>query len=185
MNQIPTPADAQSWSDTIRNFKGRVAEFMGLYGALKQRETTIAQYPADVQTKYRDLMKQGATIKNTIGTLTQKVDQAWTWIKEKTGMQETELKGLGFIQFVPLAVVLGSIAAMGKWVKDAYAQKAAFDAADKMIAQGVSPTQAYSAVTGLQKSLDKPLIDLGKITPVLLILGIGGALWYFAGRRKN
>lgn len=184
-DQIPTPADAQSWSDTIRNFKGKVAEFMGLYNNLKQRENMIGRYPANVQVKYRDLMSRGDTIKNTVGTLTQKVNEAWGWIKSKIGVEDETMKGLGFIQFVPLAVVLGSIAAMGKWVKDAYVQKRAFDASDAMIAKGVSPERAYGAVTGLQQSMDKPLFDFGKVTPVLIILGIGGVLWYFANRAKG
>lgn len=182
---IPTPEDTQSWTDTIRNFKGKVAEFMGLYNDLKQRETSIGRYPVDVQTRYRDLMNRGDTIKNTVAALTQKVDQVWAWMKKQAGFGDDGLKGLGFVQFIPIAVVVGSVAAMGKWVKDAYVQKRAFDSADAMIAKGVPPERAYASVTGLQQALDKPLFDLGKIGPVLVILGVGGALWYFARRAKG
>lgn len=179
---IPTPSDTKTWADTIRNFKGRVAEFTGLYSELKKREGTIGRYPVDVQSRYRDLMKRGDTIKSTIGNVTQKVNAAWQWMKEKVGVQDD---GMGFIQFIPIAVVIGSAAAMSKWAKDAYVQKRAFDAADQMIAKGVSPERAYGSVTGLQDSLDKPMFDFGKVTPVLILLGVGGALWYFASRKRG
>lgn len=183
MADIPTPANQESWLNTLTNFRTKAREFMMLFSDLKKRETVISRYPPEIQKKYFDLMTSGQKIKNNIQSVTQKVDQAWGWMKSTFGLGNDDLKGLGFVQFIPLAIVAAGITAMGKWLKDAYDQKRVFDSIDAQISRGVPADQAYSNAARLREAMKSSLIKVGEITPLILLLG--GALWYMSRNRSR
>lgn len=174
---VPTPDDT-AWYDVIGKFKSAVAKFQAEYATLQSINIDPVKYP-DLSKMQLDLLRSGNTIKETIRSITGAVDSAWSWIKSTFGFdglhQMAQINGLGIAPLIPIAVVVGAVAAMVKWGLEFAAFYMKLEYAKSLAAQGLSPVQINEAMKAQESS--KPLFDFSGISKVAMF-GIAGFIGY-------
>jgi hypothetical protein len=126
-----------------------------------------------MRKEYNDLLSRGSTIRNTVETVTSMIDAvsgAYTsskdWITSLFGVEEPNLGVLPLI--IPAAVIVASLAAMGKWIKDTYIFNRKMDEIAKLEAKGIDPVTASKI---MERVDDSGLSIKALGIPVLLIGG--------------
>ena len=106
------------------------------------------------------------------------MDETWSWLKSQIGLDGlTTLSnepGLGVVPLIPIAVIGGSLALMGKWIFDSKKFVGKIEEVKRLERKGYSSEQAVNMVEKLLG--EKSLINLGKIMPIILIVGIGALI---------
>lgn len=176
---------------TIDNFKTKAREFWAIWNNLSDKSNIVAGAPVPLQREYRELMDRGVTVRKTIERVTAAIDSAAgiynsavdytsrgmesaiNWFKGSAG-----LGGIGLIPLVPVAVIAVALAAMGKWIKDAYVINKKISVAEKLINQGVVPEKAFNMAGKMVRK--NSLFNLGFSTdlPTMGIIALIGFIIY-------
>lgn len=117
------------------------------------------------------------------------VDTALEWLGGLLDEEEAASAGsgvgeLGLLPLFPLAalaVIAASAAALGKWVSDYLSLRARIEQQAALVASGVSPERAAMLT---KAPAPAPLFSLGMGGTLLVVAGIGGALWWFTRGRR-
>jgi len=156
------------WQRAVNSLKTKAGEFNGLYDQLLSLRYVAEQSP-DLLPTYNKLMRNGARLKSTIQSTTQSIDSIYDTLRGAVG-----LGSLGLLPLVPVAVIAGSISALGIWITDAYVALKQLDERKVLINQGFTPTQITSIATGQNK---KAWYEFPFSNVVLPIVGlVGGVL---------
>jgi hypothetical protein len=164
----------------IEAFKVRARNFWNQWNILNNSRGVVARQSPEMQQQYRDLVDRGSTIRSSVETVTRLIDKATSAYRTATGWASGffslgEMPTLGVIPLlVPAAVIAGSLAAMGKWLKDVYEFNRKLEEIARLEAKGVDPVTASKIVERVSDSGSfniKAAVGL----PVLLI---GGFLAY-------
>ena len=158
----------------IEAFKTRARDFWSQWELLGNKQQDIKKLSPEIQKEYNDLLERGSTIRNSVETVTGLIDKATAayqsskeWISDLFGLGEN---GLGFLPvLIPVAVIAGSLAAMGKWLSDAYQFNRKMEEIEKLQARGVDPVTASKIIDRVTPAGLSLTTSLG--LPVLLIGG--------------
>ena len=170
----------------IEKFKDKAKQFWALWNKLAGEQYDMATRPLEIQSQYSDLISRGQSIKSTIETVTGAIDKAAAtyqdvknWLAEKFGLNGVEIDEktgqLGIIPLIPIAIIGASLAAMGKWVLDAYEFSGKLDKMKELESQGMSPSEAAAVV---EKSLigQGMFAGAGNLVP-LALLGVAALMF--------
>ncbi len=163
---------SQEWTNTVANFKTKAKQFVSDYEQLKSREKLAQSDPA-LANEYESLMSKGNWIYDTIISIARKIDFI--------GDNQT-MNSLGALPLIPIAVIVGAIAAMTAWLADAYTMKQKLDSIERLQAGGADAVDIADAINNKGS-----LINV-KGAPIqsLLILGVAGfALYAFWPQLKK
>jgi len=177
-NNIPTPADERAWYDVIGKFRDKAQEFTQAYNKLLSVKGEASATRATAK-EYNDLIARGKKIKSNVQSITSKIDGAWAWLKSNFGFDGIEeannmarINGLGVLPIIPIAVVGGSIALLGKWVSDAYIFMEKLKESKRLqMEKGLTPEQAAKVVDRLEKKGAFVNVGLKRLIVPLAILG--------------
>lgn len=155
----------------VAELKTKAAEFTAVFNKLDARKKQAESSP-EISREYDDVMGSAGTIKKTIENVLSKIDAAHKWIMN--GIPGSNgLAGANGMGALPLiAIVVGAITAITKWLSDAYKLDRKLDSVESQIAAGVDPVTA-----GKNAAQEKSLINVSAAG--LMPLAIGGVLLYF------
>lgn len=172
-------ADQSLW-DKVAELKEKAAEFTRVFGRLEELKSIAYADPA-AKSKWDSLMGAAHAVMKKVRAVTGWIDSVYGSITNLFGVDitdsELEDNTLG-LAFIPIAVILGALAAITAWLSNAYVQLKELEAVEALIKQNVAPTDAYKLVRGEQGGILSTVGSLG--TAALLI---GGVLMYQKGRK--
>lgn len=134
------------WSAKVAELKARAQEFAALFADLQGKAAQAARL--GLSSEYNDLMNRGALIRNSVQSVTSAIDSIYNSVSNLfglSGIQRDHLGNLGVIPLIPIAVIVGAIALIVKWLSDAYQLKSKIDAG---VSSGASPQQMTQILTG-------------------------------------
>jgi len=131
-----TKGEEVAWYNLVGQFRAKAQQFEQIYNKLMSDQSYALSNPA-LASDYRALLQIGRVTRAKIIATRNKIDSVIGWLKGLVGMNE-----LGFIPLIPIAIVAASLAAITKWVTDAYAMSARIDEAKRLEAKGVPPERA-------------------------------------------
>jgi hypothetical protein len=160
---------------TIEAFRQRAQDFWNQWNLLSSKSADVSKMTPEIKKEYDDLLSRGSTIRNTVETVTSMIDAvsgAYTSTKDwVTGLFGVDEPNLGFLPLIiPAAVIVASLAAMGKWLKDAYDFNRKMEEIGKLEAKGMSTQEAAQIITRVSDSGGFSL-NAAVGFPVLLIGG--------------
>ena len=179
----------ESEANAIQRFKVKAREFWDVWEELDGK-SDLAESDPRLAKEYNDIMDRGITIRNNIEKVTGAIDAASNaygkavdytsrgietavnWFKGTFG-----LGALNAIPLIPIAVIGVAMAAITKWLKDAYVLNKKLDMVDKLTAKGMDPARAASVA---DKMISKPsLINLSAgVSLPLIAAAIIGFLYF-------
>lgn len=175
MNMGETEEQISYWDKTVNEFRAHIAEFTLNYNNLLAYQGELSNFAPEIQQEYQQLMGRGDTIRNTIETVTQKINEAANWISETFGIGSANQ--LGLAQFLPFAVVAGSITLITKWIKDAIELQTRFSELRRLQGEGMSADQAANVVS---KTAGAGWFSnfKGALMPIIPIMVLGIAFYF-------
>ena len=170
----------------ITQFKLKAREFWGLWENLDRKRGSEAVMMPEFKQQYDDLMNRGSTIRSSVESVTGIIDKvgnaydgAKEWLTNTFGLDGT-YRPMGAIPLlIPVAAIGVSLAAMGKWVKDAYSLNRRLNAVQNLINEGTSPVMAAKIVKDAM-----PQNFFGEMNKTIPLLIGGGLLLVFFMRKK-
>jgi len=138
--------DKQADKSALEKFRDKARIFQVKLKNLQSMKNDVKKYPA-LQAEYNELVGKGSSIRSTIRTITGGVDNVVSWWNSIFG-SDTKLNSMGFLPLIPIAIVAGSVAAMGKWARDAYMFNRRFEEIKRLEKKGISPGKAAEIVAG-------------------------------------
>jgi hypothetical protein len=183
----------RAWYDVVGKFKDHAQNFKEHYVTLQGERGLVSRMDSAARADYEKLMKRGQVVGSTIKSVMSKVDAAFSWFRDKTGMSNDEIlntelraKGLGemgVLPLVPAAIIAGAITLITKWVFDAVAFEKRIAAQKALMSQGVPATEASRIVTQTVEAG-----TIGGATKSIAALGIigliGFGLWQSGALKK-
>ncbi len=143
----------------IDRFRQQAREFWRLYQSTGDNANFVATQNPSIQREYRDLMDRGQGIRSKVEVATGIIDKAGAmidtaknWFTDTFGLgglasvNRMMPEQLGLIPLIPIAVIAGSLAAIGKWVNDALVFNRRINEMKRLQAQGMTPTQAANVI---------------------------------------
>jgi hypothetical protein len=138
---------------TVKDFKDKATEFSQLWNLLSNQSNVVAKATPDIQKEYNDLMNSGSFIKESIQEVTNMIDKAAAayqsvrdWISNTFGLSgiaiDQKASQLGIIPLLAIGVIAAAVAAMGKWVIDAYTLNKKLDKLAELQSQGYTAQAA-------------------------------------------
>ena len=157
----------------VESFKSKVTNFAEAFNNLRSRSIDATRYP-DLARERASLVSKGGTLQRTISALTGAVDKVFTFFRGVTG-----LDGLGFIPLLPIAAITIAVAAITKWMTDAYEFNKRLDAVQALEAKGYSPEKAGQIVNQQfpTSSLFSGLGGIGTLLPWIAVAGVVFFIW--------
>lgn len=165
------------WTAKVNELKARAAEFMALFSDLSGRSSEAAA--AGLSSEYNALMARGAAIKAQVQQVTSAIDGIYNSVSNLFGLSGLSGVGsLGIIPLIPIAIILGAIALMVKWISDAYTLRNKLAAAQAVGANAAQITSISNGGSGagIMSAFTAP----GSIfanTGMFLLLGAGVLLF--------
>lgn len=179
---IATQQEQVAWYDLIGRFRSTAQDFEQAFARLVKQKTIIARHPS-LATEYNALLSTAQILKTKIVQTRDATDKVLGWLKGLFGF--SGLGELGIVPLIPIAAVAVSVAAIGKWIKDAYVFSAKLEELQRLEARGVPPSQALRQVQSLTPA---SRVTLFGFNPRWLVLG-GVALlvapWVFNYFKKQ
>jgi len=148
-------AEQQASESVIEAFKQRARDFWAQWQKLESRQAMIEQQSPAIKKEYSDLLDRGSTIRSSVETVTGLIDKAAAayqsakgWISDVFGLGGfDEQQTLGVLPvIIPAAVIATSLAAMGKWLSDAYQFNRKMEEIEKLQAKGVDAVTASKII---------------------------------------
>lgn len=158
----------------IDEFKKKARDFWNQWESLGNQEKFISKQAPEIQQEFKDLRNRGLSIRNSVETVTGLIDKATAAYRTATGWVSdifgTSDNTMGFLPIlIPAAVIVGSLAAMGKWLSDAYQFNRKMDEIAKLQAKGIDPVTASKIISRITPEGFSITTSLG--IPLLLIGG--------------
>lgn len=152
----------------VQKFKSKVANFMEALDRLQSSKVNASKYP-DLATQRENLLSRGASIKNTIKTVTGMVDRVFSFFKG------SGLDGLGIAPLLPIAAITIAVAAITKWTTEAYEFSKRLDAIKDLESKGYDPVRAGQIVN---QQFPSPTFSFGGMSSILPLLAVAGVIFY-------
>ncbi len=178
-----------SEKSAIERFKNEARRFWAEWNSLGQKRAIVARQSPEIRREYVDLMARGQTVRSSIETITGLIDKAAnayesvkSWLSDTFGLGGVELEQqtqLGLLPLIPIAAIGLSLAAMGKWISDAYQLNRRLDEIQRLENKGLSPQQAAQVVA---KTMPKGFFSGAGSVMVPLILAAGAMFIYSRNR---
>lgn len=166
------------WLQEVERLKEKAGEFITAFSRLQQLES-VAKTNDAAYIKYNNLMTRGVEIKDRISYLTGLIDTVFEWFSGN-GSEPPEtvasLQGLGLL-WVPVTIVAGAVAAIVAWISDAYVNIKELETAKELIAQNVSPSDAYRIAREQEQGVIGGFFQ-GIRNNFVLFTALGLAAWY-------
>jgi len=157
---VATSQEELAWYNVIGKFRQKAQEFETMMERLQSQKAIAARDPK-LAAEYSTMMNAAMTLQQKIKQIRDATDAVINWLKGVFGFD-----GLGFVPLIPIAVVVASLAAIGKWVKDAYIFSAKLDKVAALEKQGMSSREAIARVQSLT-----PASSLFGINTKWLVIG--------------
>lgn len=143
-----TPQD-MSW---LEKFRQAAIEFRDALASLVSMQSYVQSRPA-LKKEYDGLMSTGSTIKATVEYITTTVDKVTGFFSNLFGLGNMPMYArpssqLGVIPLIPIAMISGAVAVMGKWVRDVYLFERTVSEQKRLESRGLSPSEASAIVQG-------------------------------------
>lgn len=159
------------WQEIVNRFKNVATQFQQKHDEMLYYLNTIQNYSPEIQREYKSLLSHGDLIKSVIQKTTNTIDSVAQWISSTFSgylKQDVNINQLGGIQFLPIAVVAGSVALLGKWISDVIILFAKLNEIERLQqTENLTPKQAYDRVSELEGGFN--LNFLKPLTPILLL----------------
>lgn len=172
--------EAISWSDLniVQTLRDKAAEFSKAYNYLIQAGPIVKKHP-ELAPEYNALLSRGTSIRSSVTALLTQVESV---IKTITSLIPG-MSGLEILPaIIPIAIILGSIALITKWVADYITFNKKLQQIQQLTAQGISPERAVSIVT---QAAQTPGLLGQLISPQIGWIIMGGiAIYIFASVRR-
>lgn len=160
----------------LQRFKNKATEFM----AALNRLNAITNVPPNLQDEYNTLQGQATIVQGSIGWITETVDTVTGFFSDvfqfdgvsavRSYINNETPNTLGFAPLIPVAVISGALAAMGKFISDVYLFERKVTEQQRLVAGGMPESQAADVVSQITgKGITANLADLAK--PVAFALG--------------
>jgi hypothetical protein len=167
---------AQSWSvewqNAVDNLKEKAKEFTKVFSQL---QSDSGRVPQNLRAEYDAIMSRGSWVKATIQQVTSGIDSAWSAVQSipmLNGLRNVNnLRGMGIVPLIPIAVIAGAVAVIVAWLSDAYSLQQKINLAKST---GASPSQAANIIGAGSGSTAG-----GFIQSVGTLLLIGAAVFLF------
>lgn len=191
------PADAAMTADDrtfwgeVAKFKQKASEAMALWARLREKRAAAVTDPK-LQAEYETVMAEAEGITGKIAEIERVANGALATIGEKV----TEWFGLGayrhlahqagqlgFVQVAAIALVTAAIAWISSWIGKGYIVDRKLDAVEKLVAEGVSPTDAGKLIA--EKGAPGFLGSMFAGTGTLALVGVGAVLLYFLAQQRE
>lgn len=170
--------DEVAWYDILGQFKKKASEFDALYKKLSSQRALVKSDPSLYQ-EYTDKMNSAESLRNDITYIRDKTAAFMDWFENSSWSPLNWFNGanqqqLGFLPaLIPIAVVVASTAAIGKWVSDAYIFSKKLDKVAELQKSGMSAKAATATVNQLDTSGSILSSLFGSTPKMLLIAGVG------------
>lgn len=178
-----------SEKSAIENFKAKAREFWTMWNALGSKRAIVAKQSPEMRREYVDLMARGQSVRSGVETITGLIDRAAgaydsvrDWLSDTFGLGGVELERqtqLGLLPLIPIAAIGLSLAAMGKWISDAYQLNRRLEEIQRLENRGLSPQQAAQVVS---KTMPKGFFSGAQAIAVPLLLAAGAMFIYSKNR---
>lgn len=160
----------------LQRFKNKAEEFMTAVGRLDQ----IGHVPPNLVAEYNALQGQASIVKNSISWITETVDTVTGFFSDvfqfdgvdavRSYINNESPNTLGFAPLIPVAVISGALAAMGKFISDVYLFERKVTEQQRLVAKGMPEDEAADVVSQITgKGITANLADMAK--PVAFALG--------------
>lgn len=162
----------------IQKFRNKAAQFWAQWNTLDDMYPTVSRQSPAIRNEYQSLMDRGSTIRSTVETISGAIDRAAKvyesvrdWVSSTFGLNGNDINNkvneLGVIPLIPIALIIGSLAAMSKWVSDAYEFNERLKEIRRLEATGLSPAEAAAIV---ERTMDKGFFGgAGNLVPIALL----------------
>lgn len=176
---------ALDWMTEVNRLKAKAAEFVNVWGRLQALEP-VARTDSAASIRYQNLMAKGAAIRDRISYVTGLIDSAFNWFSEQ-GSEPPQtvagLQGLGVIG-IGAAVVAGAAALVIGWLADAYVEISKLETAEGLIAQNVTPAEAWRITRESEPGFIGQLFG-GIQNNFIVFTALGLAAWWVTQQRKK
>ena len=160
----------------ITRFKNKAREFWNVWQSLDSKQGAEAVNLPEFKAEYEALMDRGLSIKGTVENVTAIIDRVANaydgvkvWINDTFGLDGIQRNSMGALPIlIPVAAIAISLAAMGKWVTDAYQLNKRLDAVQRLIDNGTAPGLAVQMINA---TMPKGFFGGLNKTPPLVIGG--------------
>jgi len=166
---------SQKDQGVVERFKNKAREFWRLWETLDSKKNSVTLNDPTLKAEYESLMGRGRSIRinvervtGTIDTVFDYLNRGKDWLKRQIGFDGSPQLGLPIL--IPIAAIGISVAAMGKWITDAYRLNKRIEGVQKLINEGMSPELAAKVVAdGMSFRA-----ELGKaiVLPLVVIAGV-------------
>lgn len=150
---------SQEWQNAVDNFKAKAKQFVSSYENLSSKKA-VAEANPNIADDYNSLMGRGSWIYNMVASVARKIDFI--------GSSESTLNGMGALPLIPIAVIVGAVAAMTAWLSDAYIMTQKINAIEAAQSSGKDTAPLENVIGG-----GNSLIDI-KAAPVSSLILLGG-----------
>lgn len=173
------------WLQEVEKLKEKALEFTNVWDRLQELEP-VARTDSVAYSKYQNLTDQGITIRDRISYVTGLIDKVFNWFADQGSPPPdtvANLQGLGVL-WVPVTIVAGAVAAIVAWLSDAYVSIKELETARDLIAQGVSPQEAYKIARKGEKGLIGGILE-GIGNNFILFTALGLAAWWITNQTRK
>jgi hypothetical protein len=180
----------------LDKFRNAALQMRDAFTRLVSLQSYAASRP-DLRAEYDDLFSEGETIKKTVQYITSTVDSVTGFFSDAWGSASAAAKrffglgvimqpepGLGIVPIVGVAAIAGSIAIMGKWVRDVYLFERKVAEQKRLEGEGLSPQEAAQQLQHLDTSGSLFGDAFGNLAMPALIIGGGFLVWQFLKSRR-
>ncbi len=171
----------------IQRFKGKAREFWMLWNNLSEKRFGVVMNDPAIKKEYDALMGRGMNIKSSVETVTGLIDKAANvydnvkeWVGDTFSLGATP-RHLGALPLlIPVATIGVSVAAMTKWIADAYQLNKRLEGIQRLIDQGIKPAEAADII---KRTMPSGLF--GALPAMIAPLGFAAVIFflYSQGRR--
>lgn len=150
----------------MQRFRDSALRFNAQFARLTQQRNDVSRFPA-LQSDYNKLISEGSNIRNSIRAVTGGIDNVVGWFNNLFGSRgQAQLNA--WPALIPVAVVVASMAALGKWAENVYLFERRLTESKRLEELGMPPQDAADvaagrATSGWMKTIIVPLtvITLG------------------------
>lgn len=161
---IATPEQEAAWYDVLGKFKQWAAQFEALVNKLESQKHIAAKNP-ELTQEYNNYIRLASEIEDKIRSIKEATTSVVDWFTGTFGFDGAQ--SLGFVPLIPIAVMIAAVAAISKFVSDAYVFSKKLDKVAELEQKGMPTSQAVSTVQDL--------------TPERSILGFDPKWWVIGG----
>lgn len=166
------------WRDAVTRWESAAADFMNAYNILIASRSMAEALGPEELARWTDHYNYAQTLVNAVQSLQSAMGSASDWFRQTFGLSGVKraLNGMGSIGLVPVAVIVGSIAALGTGSYALYSYNAELKRKWDYIQgqKNITPEQVQGV---LNSGAPVPLLSDVKSMAIWIV--IGGVLFFF------